>query len=194
MIVGAATERPVILALTFLDRQIVDACDPQLHQSVLVELPVLVSVAAEPVPAVVVPFIGKSHCNAVFAKGPDFFDQTIVELAIPLACQECFDRLAAMQKLRAIAPPAVGRVGERNACRFTGIPGILGHARLLCGGLSVERGKWRSIHLQAPPKCLIGWKALSACSAVFASCGVAGDPLRTEVPASVMQTFSAESI
>ena len=112
MIVGAAAERPVIFALALLDRKIVDACNPQPHQSVLVELPVFVSIAAEPVPAVVAPFIGKSHRNAVFAKGPDLFDQTIVELAIPLARQERFDGLAALQKFGAIAPATVDRICE----------------------------------------------------------------------------------
>src|SRR5215813_7993082 len=120
MIIGAAAERPVILALVLFDREIIDAGDPQPHQSMLVELPVLVAIAAEPVPAVVVPLIRKSHRNAVLAKGPDFLDQTIVELAVPFARQECFDGFAPMQKLGAIAPPAVNRVGERDARRFAG--------------------------------------------------------------------------
>src|SRR4029453_608284 len=130
MIVGTAAERPVIFALALLDRKIVDAGDPQSHQSMLVKLPVLVSIAAEPVPAVVVPFIGKSHCNAVFAKGPDFLDQTIIKLPVPLARQERFDSLAAMQKLGAIAPSAVDRIGECDASRLAGVPGILGPAGL----------------------------------------------------------------
>src|SRR3954465_12060181 len=158
MIVGAAAEWPVILALALLDRKIVDAGDPQPHQSVFVELPVLVSIAAEPVPAVVVPFIGKSHRNAVLAKGPDLLDQTIVELAAPLARQERFDGLAAMQKLGAIAPPAVDRIGERDACGFAGVPGILSHACFLGGSLDGERGKRRSTHGHAPANCLIGWR------------------------------------
>src|SRR3979411_2732097 len=158
MIVGAAAERPVILALALPDRKIVDAGDPQPHQSVLVKLPVLVSIAAKPVPAVVVPFIGKSHRNAILAKGPDFLDQAIVKLAVPLACQERFDGLAAMQKLGAIAPPAVDRIGERDACRLAGVPGILGHARRLRSSLGGERGKRRSAHAQAPANCFIGWR------------------------------------
>src|SRR5262245_26896600 len=156
MIIGAAAERPVILALALLDWKIVDAGDPQPHQSVLVELPVLVSIAAKPMPAVVVPFIGKSHRNAVLAKGPDLFDQTIVELAVPLARQEGFDGFTALQKLGAIAPAAVDRIGERDARGLAGVPGILGHARFLCGGLGGERGKRWSIHLQAPANRLIG--------------------------------------
>src|SRR5882672_183349 len=155
MIVGAAAEWPAIFALALLDWKIVDAGDPQPHQSVFVELPVLVSIAAEPVPAVVVPFIGKSHRNAVFAKGPHFFDQTIVELAVPLARQERFDGLAALQKLGTITPAAVDRICERDACGFAGVPGILGHARLLRSSLDGERGKRRSTHAQAPANWLI---------------------------------------
>jgi hypothetical protein len=48
MIVGAAANRPMVLALVLLGRQIVDAGDAQTHQAVLVEFPVLVAVAAEP--------------------------------------------------------------------------------------------------------------------------------------------------
>src|SRR5882672_6663122 len=158
MIVGAAAERPVIFALALLDWKIVDAGDAQPHQSVFVEFPVLVSIAAEPVPAVVVPFIGKARCDAIFPKGPDLFDQTIVELAVPLARQERFNGLAALQKLGAIAPAAVDRIRKRDACRFAGVPGILGHARLLRCGLDGERGKRWSAHAQAPANCFIGWR------------------------------------
>src|SRR4029077_2048058 len=84
MIVGAAAERPVILPLALRDRQIVDAGDAQAHQAVLVEFPILVAVAAEPIAAVVMPFIGKAHGDAVLAERPDFLDQAVVELALPL--------------------------------------------------------------------------------------------------------------
>jgi hypothetical protein len=44
MIVGAAAERPVIQAVGFTDRHIVDAGMTPCHQSMLVELPILVAV------------------------------------------------------------------------------------------------------------------------------------------------------
>lgn len=59
MIVGTATQRPPILPIRLVDRQIVDARDPPSHETVPVELPVLVPVRAEPVPAVVAPFVGE---------------------------------------------------------------------------------------------------------------------------------------
>jgi hypothetical protein len=65
--VGASAERPVVFALALFDRQIVDAGDAQTHQSMLVEFPVLVAVAAEPVAAVVVPLIGKAYGDAVLS-------------------------------------------------------------------------------------------------------------------------------
>src|SRR6266481_8418818 len=94
--IGTAAQRPVVFALALLDRQIVDAGDAQAHQAVLVEFPVLVAVAAEPVAAVVVPFIGEAHRNAVRAKGPELLDQSVVEFALPLARQEGSDRVAAL--------------------------------------------------------------------------------------------------
>src|SRR5215813_5546454 len=114
MIVGAAAERPVVLALALLDREVVDAGDAQAHQAVLVEFPVLVAVAAEPVAAVVMPFVGEAHGDAVFAERPDFLDQAVVELALPLARQEGLDLATSADEFGAIAPAAVGRIGERD--------------------------------------------------------------------------------
>src|SRR5579863_4854132 len=76
--VGAGAERPVVFPLAFLDRQVVDAGDAQPHQAVRVEFPVLVAVAAKPVAAVVVTFIGEADGNPVVAEGPDFLDEPVV--------------------------------------------------------------------------------------------------------------------
>src|SRR3977135_2038272 len=108
MIVGPPAERPMILALGRLDRQVVDAGDAKPHQPVLVELPVLVAVTSEPAPAVVVPFIGEAYRDAVGVKGPYFLDQPVIEFAIPFARQERLDGFAPLQKLGPIAPAAVG--------------------------------------------------------------------------------------
>src|SRR4051795_725949 len=100
MVVGPPAERPVILAVAFLDRQIIDAGDPKPHQPLVVELPVLVAVTSKPAAAVVVPFIGEAHRDAVVAERPYFLDQTVIEFAIPFTRQERFDRLAPLQELR----------------------------------------------------------------------------------------------
>src|SRR5262245_10293949 len=61
VIIRAAAERPVIFALTVLDREIIDAGDPPPHQALGVELPILVAITAEPAAGIVVPFIGESY-------------------------------------------------------------------------------------------------------------------------------------
>ena len=43
MVIGASTEEPVIFALAIFDRQVVDAGDPPSHQTLFVELPILVA-------------------------------------------------------------------------------------------------------------------------------------------------------
>src|SRR5208337_1964441 len=146
MIVRAAAKRPVVLALALLDRQIVDAGDAQTHQPVLVEFPVLIAVAAEPEAAVIMPLIGEAHGDTIIAKSPEFLDQAVVELAIPLARQERLDGLAALEELRAIAPAAVFRIGKRHARGIARVPRILGHADLLSCGLSGKRRKRRAVH------------------------------------------------
>src|SRR5229473_7345749 len=110
------------------------------------ELPVLVAVAAEPIAAVVVPFVGEAYGDAILAEGPDFLDQAVVELAVPLARQERLDGRAALQKLRAIAPATVCRVGKRDTSRIACIPGVFGHACLLGGRLGGEGGQRRAVH------------------------------------------------
>src|ERR1044071_5959892 len=145
MILRPRAERPVIFALFLGDGKVVDARDPPPHQAILGEFPVLVAIASEPVAAVVVPFIGEPNGDAVVAKGPQFLDQPIVELAIPLACQEGDDLLAPAQKLRAVPPHAVLTIGERDSLWTPRVPGILGLAHLLDRGLKSERRERRAL-------------------------------------------------
>ena len=96
VIVGTATKRPVVAALALRDREIVDAGNPQPHQAVLVELPILVALAAKPIAAVVVPLIGETNRDTILAEGPDFLNQPVVEFTLPFPGQERFDRRAAL--------------------------------------------------------------------------------------------------
>jgi hypothetical protein len=130
MVVGATAEWPVIFSFALLDRKIIDARDAQAHQAMLVELPVLAAIAAEPIPAVIVPLIRKADGDAIRMEGPDFLDQPVVKLAVPLSRQKGFDRLASLQEFGAVAPTTVGGVGERSARRIARVPGILGQTRL----------------------------------------------------------------
>src|SRR5258705_13952721 len=104
MVIGAPTEEPVIFALAVFDRQVVDAGDAPSHQALFVELPILVAVATKPVAGIIMPFICKAHGYPVVAKRPDLLDQPILELASPLAREECLNGLAATDELGAIAP------------------------------------------------------------------------------------------
>ena len=136
----------MIFALAVLDGKVVDAGDAKPHQAVLVELPVFVAVAAVPIVAVIVPFVGEAHGDAVFAERPELLDQAIVELAVPLALQEGLDLLAPVEKLGAVAPAAVHRVGQHHARGIARVPGVLGHAHLLGGGLGGERRQRWTAH------------------------------------------------
>lgn len=74
----------MVLAFGFLDWEIVDAGDASAHQSLLIEFPILVAIATEPITAVVMPFVSKPYRDAVLAKCPNFLDQAIVKLLVPL--------------------------------------------------------------------------------------------------------------
>ena len=95
MFVGTTPERPMVFALGFANRQIIDAGEAPPHVTVFVEFPILIAVGAEPVAAVVTPLIGKAHGNAVLVPGPDLLDQPVLELARPFAREEADDLTSA---------------------------------------------------------------------------------------------------
>ena len=111
------------------------------HETVFIKLPILVTVAAKPIAAIVVPFIRKADGDRIVAKGPQFLYEPIVQLSLPLAGQKRFDGFAALQELRTIAPTAVGRVGKSHARGIAGIPGILGQSYFQDRRFGVKGGK-----------------------------------------------------
>src|SRR6266487_1469605 len=105
MFVRTATNWPVILPFRLLDRQIINGCKPKSHQAVVIKLPVLIAVGAEPVSRVIMPFISEPHSNAVFVVGPKLFDQPVVEFFSPLAPQKFNDLGPSSRELGAVSPP-----------------------------------------------------------------------------------------
>src|SRR5438552_2703998 len=155
MVVRSAAKWPVVFSLAFGNRQVVDARNTAAHQPGGVELPVLVAVGAKPVAAVVAPFIGEAHSDAVVVPGPDLLDQAIVELPCPFALEEANDVAASDNELGPIPPDAVLSVGERNPLRVAAVPGILCEPRLLRGCFGREGRQWRTAHLGSPGP--FGW-------------------------------------
>src|ERR1700754_2137891 len=76
---------PMHLAIGCGDRQIVDACKAMVHQTIGIELPILVAVGTEPVSGVVMPFVGEAHGNPRIRPRPQLLDQPIIEFLVPLA-------------------------------------------------------------------------------------------------------------
>jgi len=95
MVVGAGAEGPVEFSVGVGDGEVVDAGVAELHEAVGVELPVFVSVGAEPVVGVVAPFVGEADGDAVVGEGPEFLDEAVVEFAGPFAGEELDDLVAA---------------------------------------------------------------------------------------------------
>src|SRR5271156_4942378 len=153
MVVGTPAGGPEILAVGFDNRQVVDAGDAPAHQAVLVELPELVAIGAEPLAAVVMPFVGEAHRHAVVAKPPQLLDEPVVEFLVPFAGQERANGLPALDELDAIAPFAAYRISQRHPRRIAAIPGILGQTDFLHRRFRRERRQRRTfarIHAQSP--------------------------------------------
>ena len=108
----------MIEALLPGDGQVVDAGDADAHQAFFVEFPVLVAVAAEPVAAVVMPFIGETDGNPILMERPDFLDQPVIEFLVPFTHEKGLDCLPALNELGAISPTALDRIGQCHLRRI----------------------------------------------------------------------------
>src|SRR5579859_3389481 len=150
MVVGAAPERPVELAVGLGDRMLVDAGMTMAHQPVMVEFPVLVAIGAEPLAAVVVKFIGEAHRDAIAAERPDLLDEPIVELARPFAGEQRLDRLAPLNELGAVPPKAIDAVGQCHLGRIAAVPSILREAHLLDRAFAGEGRQGGTGHFDSP--------------------------------------------
>ena len=144
VIIGPAAWRPPKFAVGFGNGTVVDTCVAHGHKPVFVEFPVFIAIRAEPVASIVVPFIGEPDGDAVAVVRPQLLDEPVVEFAYPFAFEKRDDLLAALRKLAAIAPPAVGRICERYAHRVAAVPGVFGQANLVYRRLAREGGQGRS--------------------------------------------------
>src|SRR3954454_12664397 len=147
-----AEDAPVAL----LDRDVVDARLAPAHVALVVELPLLVAVAAPPLARGVAALVLEAHRDAVGRERPQVLAQRVLLLAVPLAAQELDDRLAAGEELVAVAPLGVLGVRGGDALGLAGVPRVLGGLDLLAGGLLGERRQGRShgaILSAAPGDC-----------------------------------------
>jgi len=125
MIVGPSPKGPTVFPVGLTNRQIVDRSEPPLRFAGGIEFPVFVAVRAEPVAAVVMPFISKAHGDPVVAKRPYFLDQAVIQFLGPFAGEKGDDLGAPVDELRPVSPAAVLSVGERDPMRVAAVPRVL---------------------------------------------------------------------
>lgn len=123
LVVGA---RLKVAALICGDGGVVDAGLAPAHQAVLVELPELVAVGAEPLAAGVVPLVLEPDGHAVFPESPQALAQDVVELAFRFGGEELDDRGPTGEEDVAVTPDRVLGVGEADALGVAGL-NRLGH-------------------------------------------------------------------
>ena len=149
---------PAEFTVGFLDRQVVDAGEAALHVAESIKFPLFVAVGAEPLAGIIVPFIFEAHGDTVVMRGPEFFLEAIIQLAVPLAPEEFHDLRAAGDKFGAIAPFGIFGVSEGNAVGVAGVPGVFGGLDFLPGGFFGERGQgWARVHNKLQGQTAILW-------------------------------------
>src|SRR3954471_21993432 len=117
-------------ALALVDSVVVDARVAPAHVAEVVELPVLVAVAAPPLAVGVVGLVLEPDRDPVLVEAPQLLAQPVVELARPLAAQEVADGVAAGEELVAIAPIGVLGVRHRHPVGIACVPRVLGGLHL----------------------------------------------------------------
>src|ERR1700677_55203 len=138
VVIGPTSLGPVKETVGCLDAQVVDAGVAVMHDPFGIELPVLVAVRAIPLSGVVAPLIRKPDCDAIAVEGPEFFDEAILELFLPLASEELDDLLSSVDELGAVAPSALRCVSEGNLLGVAGVPSVFGFTDFLDRALARE--------------------------------------------------------
>src|SRR5580700_1503402 len=110
-----------------------------------VEFPILVPVGSEPISAIIVPFVRKANGDAILAKSPDLLNKPVIEFFRPLAREKLDDRFTPGEKLRAVAPNAVGRVRTRHFVRIASVPRVFREPHFFHCRVVVERRNWRAV-------------------------------------------------
>src|SRR5256885_15916326 len=144
MLFGTATKWPMILAFRFLDWQVINGGKAKSHQAIAIKLPVLVAIGAEPIPRIIMPFIGEPHGDAVCVVSPKLFDQPVVEFFGPLAFQKLDDLGSSSRELGAVSPAWISRIGESHLFRITRISSVFGRGGFFNGRFTGGRGEGRA--------------------------------------------------
>ncbi|MNP34617.1 hypothetical protein D3C76_1279140 [compost metagenome] len=90
------------------------------------------------------PLVGVTDGDAVVGEGPKLFDQTVVQLLLPLTSEETLGFFAIVCKLGAVTPFGVQGIGERNFFRLAGIPAIFSEPDFFNRRFASKRRKWRA--------------------------------------------------
>src|SRR5579875_2506445 len=130
--------------LGFGDGHVVDAGLTAAHQPVVVELPQLVAVAAEPLAVAVMALVLEADVDPVLPEAPQALAQHVIELALPFGGEELDYLRTAGDELVAVAPDRVLGIGEADPVGIAGVPGVLGRLDLGDGAVEVERGERRA--------------------------------------------------
>src|SRR5215470_13671253 len=104
MVLRTAPQGPAVCARGFQDWEVIDAGQTTAHQPIRSELPVFITIGPEPVARVIMPLIREAHGDAGVMKGPELFDEAVVQFFRPFALKELHNGLATHQELAAVPP------------------------------------------------------------------------------------------
>src|ERR1700746_936641 len=85
------------------------------------------------------PFVLKTHRNAIAVKCPQLLDKPIIQFAGPLSSQEFNDCNAPFEELRAITPVAIFAVCPGDRLWVAAVPGVFGGSHFGDGSFEGER-------------------------------------------------------
>ena len=133
-------------ALRLLNRHFVDAGVAVRHQPVFGEMPILVAIGAESLPAIIAIFIGIADGDPVAGESPQFLDEPIFMFSVPLALQEALSLFPIGREFDPITPACIERVSEGDLGGVAAVPAIFGETNLFDRGFVSEGGQRRTRH------------------------------------------------
>jgi hypothetical protein len=131
---------PMKASLGFHDWLVVDAGMTIADKSPLIELPIFVSITAEPVSRVVPILISEPQSDPVVRERPKLVDQPIFQFAVPFTGKKLYDFFTTLKCIDPISPSTVCRIAARYIYRIASIPRIFASADFLVR--RVEREGW----------------------------------------------------
>jgi len=124
--------------LIFLNPNIINTRIALLHQTILIKLPILITISSIPLIIIIKIFVLKTYSYPIIIKTPQLFLQFVSILFSPFLLQKIYDLGSTMQKYISITPFTICCISQSHLLWILSVPSILSSLHLLPSCLSIK--------------------------------------------------------